>query len=303
MISSSSNVWKRFLRISLAVFTLTVCFDLYPPISAFNKDVLASENGTDRDDITEDAGSTRSSKRNIDQKAESLLGEMSDFLATKYRFTFKADIMFDEILDSGRKLQRSALEKVYVQKPNKLYIDYVSDVSAQELWYDVSSVTILDPPTGLYSKLVVPGSIDLTLDELLKRYDYSPPLSAFLFVNPYKILSQNLVAGYYIGSSVVFGVPCNHLAFVDKNVDWQIWIENGQRKIRRKLVVTYKSIPGSPQFIAILKDWIFDQPLSHFIFTPDIPKSARETELGKLPNGFGSDLGRIKASAGSSQTN
>ncbi len=302
MISPSLKDWKRLLQISLVVFTLTVCIGPYPPIFAFDKDALASENETNRHKLTEDAASTRSDNRNIDPKAEALLKEMSDFLATKYRFTFKAEIMFDEILDSGRKLQRSALEKVYVQKPNKLYIEYVSDVSAQKLWFDVSSVTILDPPTGIYSRLTVPDSIDLALDELLKRYHYSPPFSEFLVVNPYKILSQNLTAGYYIGSSVVFGVPCDHLAFVDKNVDWQIWIENGQRKIPRKLVITYKSIAGSPQFIAILKDWIFDQPLSHFLFSPDIPKNARETEFGKMPNGFGSDLGSIRASAGNSQT-
>ncbi|HEX9666477.1 MAG TPA: DUF2092 domain-containing protein [Thermodesulfobacteriota bacterium] len=302
MIDLSLNVWKKSLQISLALFMVSVCIGNYPANVAFKKNAFASDNKPQGDNIIEDSVSTSSDIHKIDPKADSLLKEMSDFLGTKYKYSFKAEIMFDDIIDSGRKLQRSASEKVFVQKTNKVYIEYISDVGGQKFWYDDSNVTILDLPRSLYSKIVVPTSIDQAFDELLKRYDYSTPFSELLFVNPYKILTENVEAGYYIGSSIVFGVPCNHLGLVDRNVDWQIWIEDGQRKIPRKLVITYKKIPGSPQFIAILKDWIFDQPFSHFLFKPDIPKYARETEMSKTPNNLESDLGSIRGSVRNSQT-
>lgn len=302
MIDLSLNVWKKSLQISLALFMVSVCIGNYPANVAFKKNAFASDNKPQGDNIIEDSVSTSSDIHKIDPKADSLLKEMSDFLGTKYKYSFKAEIMFDDIIDSGRKLQRSASEKVFVQKTNKVYIEYISDVGGQKFWYDDSNVTILDLPRSLYSKIVVPNSIDQAFDELLKRYDYSTPFSELLFVNPYKILTENVEAGYYIGSSIVFGVPCNHLGLVDRNVDWQIWIEDGQRKIPRKLVITYKKIPGSPQFIAILKDWIFDQPFSHFLFKPDIPKYARETEMSKTPNNLESDLGSIRGSVRNSQT-
>lgn len=279
MINLFLNIWNKLLQISLALFIVSVCFGNYPEMFAFNKNALASDNKPKSDKIIEDTVPAGSDTDKIDPKADSLLKEMSYFLGSKYRYTFKADIMFDEILDSGRKLQRSALEKVFVQKPNKVYVEYIGDVGAQRFWYDDGNVTISDLPTGLYSKIVVPNTIDQAFDELLKQYNYSVPFSELLFVNPYKILSENVEAGYYIGSSVVFGVSCNHLAFIDKNVNWQIWIEDGQRKVPRKIVITYKKIPGSPQFIAILKDWIFDQPLSHFLFKPDIPNYAKDTKI------------------------
>lgn len=302
MIDLSLNVWKKSLQISLALFMVSVCIGNYPANVAFKKNAFASDNKPQGDNIIEDSVSTSSDIHKIDPKADSLLKEMSDFLGTKYKYSFKAEIMFDDIIDSGRKLQRSASEKVFVQKTNKVYIEYISDVGGQKFWYDDSNVTILDLPRSLYSKIVVPTSIDQAFDELLKRYDYSTPFSELLFVNPYKILTENVEAGYYIGSSIVFGVPCNHLGLVDRNVDWQIWIEDGQRKIPRKIVITYKKIPGSPQFIAILKDWIFDQPFSHFLFKPDIPKYARETEMSKTPNNLESDLGSIRGSVRNSQT-
>jgi hypothetical protein len=302
MIDLSLNVWKKSLQISLALFMVSVCIGNYPANVAFKKNAFASDNKPQGDNIIEDSVSTSSDIHKIDPKADSLLKEMSDFLGTKYKYSFKAEIMFDDVIDSGRKLQRSGSEKVFVQKTNKVYIEYISDVGGQKFWYDDSNVTILDLPRSLYSKIVVPNSIDQAFDELLKRYDYSTPFSELLFVNPYKILTENVEAGYYIGSSIVFGVPCNHLGLVDRNVDWQIWIEDGQRKIPRKIVITYKKIPGSPQFIAILKDWIFDQPFSHFLFKPDIPKYARETEMSKTPNNLESDLGSIRGSVRNSQT-
>jgi hypothetical protein len=302
MIGLSLKIWKRLPQISLALFIVIVCFDNYPAIIASNNNTLAFDNKPESDNIIEDSVSTSSQIDKIDPKADSLLREMSYFLATKYKYTFKAEIMFDEIVDSGRKLQRSASEKVFVQKPNKAYIEYISDVGGQKFWYDDSNVTIVDLPRSVYSKIVVADSIDQAFDELLKRYNYSLPFSELLFVNPYKILSENVEAGYYIGSSVVFGVTCNHLAFVDKNLDWQIWIEDGQRKVPRKIVLTYKKVPGSPQFIAILKDWIFDQPFSHFLFKPDIPKYAKETDMSKTPNSLDSNLGSIRGSVGDSQT-
>lgn len=293
MIDLSLNIWKKFPQISLALFIVSVCFGSCPAIFAISKNALASDNKPKSDNVIEDTVPTSSDTDKIDPKADSLLREMSDLLGSKYKYTFKADIMFDEILDSGRKLQRSASEKVFVQKPNKVYIEYISDVGGQRFWYDDSNVTILDLPRSLYSKLVLPNSIDQAFDELLKTYDYSIPFSELLFVNSYKILSENVEAGYYTGSSVVFGVPCNHLAFVDKNVDWQIWIEDGQLKVPRKIVLTYKKIPGSPQFIAILKDWIFDQPFSHFLFKPDIPKFAKETKITNITNDSKMDIGSI----------
>ncbi|MGB7291089.1 MAG: DUF2092 domain-containing protein [Thermodesulfobacteriota bacterium] len=302
MIDLSLNIWKRLPQISLALFIVFVCFCNYPATIALDKDTPASDNKPESDNIIEDSVSTSSQIDKIDPRADSLLKEMSNFLATKYKYTFKAEIMFDQMLDSGRKLQRSASEKVFVQKPNKVYIEYISDVGGQKFWYDDSNATILDLPRRAYSKIVAPDSIDQTFDELLKRYSYSLPLSELLFVNPYKILLEHVEAGYYIGSSVVFGVPCNQLAFVDRNVDWQIWIEDGQRKVPRKIVLTYKKIPGSPQFIAILKDWIFDQPFSHFLFKPDIPKYAKETEMSKTPNSLESNLGSIRGSVRNSQT-
>ena len=62
-------------------------------------------------------------------------------------------------------------------------------------------------------------------------------------------------AGYYVGKSKVDGVVCDHLFFQGKDVDWQLWIEDGPVNLPRKLIITEKKLKMSPQFTAVLSGW------------------------------------------------
>ena len=42
----------------------------------------------------------------------------------------------------------------------------------------------------------------------------------------------------------------------------------------RKLVITYKSVPSSPQFQALLSGWDFATRPADALFTPMLPESA-----------------------------
>ena len=266
--------------------------------SRFYKNAFAEDKKPIVENIVGDTPSAGSGENIIDPKADSLLREMSYFLGSKYTYTFKAEMMFDKILSSGRRLQFSAEEKVFFQKPNKLQVDYISDDGGHKFWYDGQNLTFVDFTSNLYSRVVMPNTVDQFLNELLKEYGYSPPFSEFLFVDPYKIMIENVKSGYYVGPSRIFGVKCQHLSFVEENIDWQIWIEDGQRRIPRKLVITYKTIPGSPQFIAILEDWIFDQRITEFAFKPNSPIFAKESDLNTIMNGLKNNIGSVRGSGG-----
>ena len=44
---------------------------------------------------------------------------------------------------------------------------------------------------------------------------------------------ENVETGTYVGQPVVRGVPTHHLAFTQKNIDWQLWIEDGANPVPR----------------------------------------------------------------------
>ncbi len=238
----------------------------------------------------------QSTNPNIDPQAAEILQNMSYFLGSKDEYTFKAEVMFDQLISSNRKIQYSAEEKVYIKKNSNLTIEYVSDLGGYKLWFEDGKTTILELPTNLFSIATLPATIDQALKKLKEKYNFTPALSDLLFINTYRVLTANIQSGGYYGSSKVFGVKCEHLAFVQQDIDWQIWIESGKRQIPRKLVITYKNLPGAPQFIAILRDWVIDRPITNFAFKADLPKLSQRTEMTEILNKPRINLGSVRAS-------
>ena len=45
---------------------------------------------------------------------------------------------------------------------------------------------------------------------------------------------EEVLTGEYVGVTELSGVRCHHLAFRSGDVDWQIWIEDGDKPLPRK---------------------------------------------------------------------
>jgi len=91
------------------------------------------------------------------------------------------------------------------------------------------------------------------MDMLAATYGIESPLGDLLSNDTCSKLKG--VAGYYVGKSTVRGTVCDHLFFQGKDVDWQIWVEDGPTALPRKIVITEKKLRSSPQFIAVLSGW------------------------------------------------
>jgi len=62
-------------------------------------------------------------------------------------------------------------------------------------------------------------------------------------------------------------------------LELELWVENNDRALPRRLIVTYRSESGAPSFIAELSDWNMDiHPTdADFVFQP--PQGATQVEL------------------------
>jgi hypothetical protein len=220
----------------------------------------------------------------IQSEAKELINKMGTFLNMANQFRFHAEVMFDDHLPSGQKIQFAAAEDVSVRKPDRIYVDYQSDLGSKRFWYNGKSMTLFSPAHNSYSTIDAPPKIESAMDLLIKDYGFTVPLGDFLFSHPHDTLMKNVLAGIYVGPGDVNGVDCQHLAFVEKYIDWQIWIEDGNEPIPRKVVITYKTMPNSPQYIAILSDWNFKKSFPDSLFSADLPKDAKHIDFMKLQN-------------------
>jgi hypothetical protein len=108
------------------------------------------------------------------------------------------------------------------------------------------------------------------------------PVADLLFSNPHESLSGRAQAGVFVGEHSVNGVACDHLAFRGEAVDWQIWIDKGT-SLPRKVVISYKLMPGEPQYIAMLDKWNLSPTFAADLFKFTAPAGANTVELKPLP--------------------
>jgi hypothetical protein len=215
----------------------------------------------------------------VAKQAARLLRQMGAYIGSAEQFTFHADITFDQVLPSGQKLQFSAAEDVALQRPNRLYVEWTGDLGDRQFWYDGTSITLYDPATPFYATAAAPPELDTMLDKLVSQVDFAPPLADFLYRDPYASVRGKLLYGLDLGLNDVNGVSCHALAFVEKDIDWQIWIQDGPQLIPCKLVITYKTRPAQPQFSAVFSDWDFAPRIAAPVFTPVLPSGTSKVEF------------------------
>jgi hypothetical protein len=217
------------------------------------------------------AAATNTTAPEVAAQADRLIKEMSAYIGSANEFTFHADVTFDHVLPSGQKLQYSATEEVVMKRAGGLYVEWNGDLGARQFWYDGKSVTLYDPAMPFYAGDTAPPELDNMLAQLLPKLDFTSPLADLLYRDPYKTVRGNIQYGFDLGQTDVGGRSCPTLAFVEKDIDWQIWIENGPQPTPCKLVITYKNQPAQPQFMAVFSDWNFVPRIDQAVFTPELP--------------------------------
>jgi hypothetical protein len=248
----------------------------FAPLGALAAGILLAASAAAQDKSAAPAAAASATAASIAEPADRLLKEMGAYVGSAQEFTFHADVTFDHVMPSGQKLQFSAAEDVMLQRPGRLYVQWNGDLGARQFWYDGKTVTLFDPAMQFYASEAAPPAIDSMLPQLLPKTDFAPPLSDFLYSDPYKTVRANIQYGLDLGQNDVNGRTCRTLAFVEKDIDWQIWIENGPQLTPCKLVITYKNQPAQPQFNAVFSNWDFAPRIAEPVFTPELPPGTQK---------------------------
>ena len=218
----------------------------------------------------------------VESRADTLLRNMSDYLKTASEFSFRVEVDYDQVLDSGQKILYGRRSEVALRRPDGLHVLINGDLINERMWYDGKTFVLLDLTNQEYGKISVPSNIDDALDFLARKYGISSPVADVLYSDPYKILTEKLTTGIYVGNSTVRGIPTHHLAFTQDNIDWQLWIEDGARPVPRKALITYKNVTSSPQITMWLSNWNFAPRLADSLFEFLPPENAKQVEIKPL---------------------
>ena len=214
----------------------------------------------------------------VDPQADRVLREMGEYLSSAREFSFHAEAAYDGV-EGGQKILFGGAGDIAVRRPDRLNAEFDGDERQTRVVFDGKTITVYNLARKVYAAVEAHSEIDAALDRLFEVYGSSVPLADLVYSNPYETLIKNVQSGFLVGQHRVDGTRCHHLAFSQEGIDWQIWIEIGPRPVPRKLVITYKDEPDSPQYIAELSGWNFQPRLSEHYFTFRPPEGSDEIEF------------------------
>lgn len=211
----------------------------------------------------------------IDPQADSILRQMSDYMNTLGQFIVRAENGADTLLSSGQILQMGRSMEVFVRRPDRLRGNMNGGRFDQEFYYDGKSITLFSKGVNYYATTEAPSTIEAALDEAEQSFGLVAPFADLISQNAYDTLIEDVTLGIYVGLSNVLGVECHQLAFRGEETDWQIWIENSERPLPRKFMITSKWVTGAPRFVGLITDWDLSPELQDSLFTFAVPEGAR----------------------------
>ena len=226
-------------------------------------------------------------------EAKKMLKAMSDFLAAQKTLSVGFDTVFEIVTPTDQKLGLASSGTATLSRPDKIRVARSGGFADFEILYDGKTLTFLGKNANLFTQVAAPGTVDQLIDILQDKYNRPLPGADLLMSNSYAELMQDVYDSKDLGSGVINGVECDALAFRKADVDWQIWIAQGERPYPCRFVVTSKLANGDPQYTIQFRDWKFGNDVAADDFAFKNASNAKQVELkevqdkvGDLPENF-----------------
>jgi hypothetical protein len=216
----------------------------------------------------------------ISAEASAALLRMGHTLAAEH-FSLQAHTIRVYSDAGGQPLHIFHTLQIVVQRPNRLFAESTGDDGTTKLVFDGKTAYIFSLTHNKYAKIPVPdGTIEGLLKEAVGRLGVDFPLADFLSTAPNKAFLTGVTAGRVVGTVTIDGTSYLHLFFSQPpGIELELWLSKNDQSLPSRLIVTYRMLPGQPNFIAEFSDWSFDIHPSDAAFAFQPPAGAVEVAL------------------------
>jgi hypothetical protein len=224
--------------------------------------------------------------------AKDLMRAMSDYLAAQTAFSFDFDASLEVITTEDQRLAIASSGAATLERPDKLHASRTAGFADVEMVFDGETLTLHRKDANLYAEVEAPGTLDDLVNTLREKYGMPLPAADLLTSDVYGDLMPLVVDVKDLGSGVIGGMECDHLAFRTEDTDFQIWIAQGDQPYPCRYAITSKDIAGWPQYVIDVRDWKAGDAVAPAEFALQIPSDAEQLEpedlarLGHLPETF-----------------
>lgn len=214
-----------------------------------------------------------------DARAIEVLKHMAAFKSAQDQVVIKGVTFTDARLGAGLMVANAEEVSVSIKRPGSMLITSADGEATKGFYFHDGLFTFFNSATRLYGQADIPKDIESAMEFALEELGVEAPLLDLL----YKDASTHLLTSgetilYLTDKARVGNTDCHHLAIRGAEVDVQLWVEEGDRPVTRKLMITSKWEGGSPRFVANL-DWDTSPEFKPGFFEFKAPEDAIEIEF------------------------
>jgi hypothetical protein len=189
------------------------------------------------------------------EQAVALLKAMSDYMSSKQQISFDYDANLEIITPDLQKIGLASSGALSLNRPSQVRMSRHGGFVNAELAYDGTTLGLLGKNQNAFTKIETAGSIDDLIDTLRHDFGFSVPAADLLSSDPFGALTFNVTDSKDLGSGLINGRECNHLAFRTEETDWQIWIAQGEAPFPCRLTITSKLVSQGPEYRVDITNW------------------------------------------------
>jgi hypothetical protein len=199
-------------------------------------------------------------------QAVQALNKLGAYLRTLQSFRIDADSVTDAVLTTGQNIGFLHHTELLVQRPDKVKAVITGSRAPKGLVFDGHSFVLFNDAHNYYSKVPAPSTIKQLIADADQKYGVELPLVDLFEWGQQSDDEKALTSALYIGLDKVDGKWCNHYAYQQPGLDWELWIQSGSRPLPCRFVVTDTSQPSLPRH-AINYHWTLDPRFDSATFT------------------------------------
>jgi len=219
--------------------------------------------------------------------ARRILKAMSDFMTAQQSISFDFDAILEVVTTEDQQLGLASSGSLVLSRPDKLRARRTGGFTDIELLFDGKILTLLGKNLNVYAQIDLPGTLDNLVNELQETYHRPLPAADLLLSSPYDELMAGVLDIKDLGSGVIGGVECDHLAFRTDDVDWQIWIGQGDQPYPYRYVITSKRVSGSPEYAIQMRNWKRGEAVATAEFSFTNSSKAKKVDVKDLEGSGG----------------
>jgi hypothetical protein len=186
----------------------------------------------------------------LEPEAVAALDRMGGYLRSIAPFRLVSTASTEEVFGNGQKLQFLQRTTYTMGARDKLHVKIETDSQKREVFYNGSTFTVVAPRAGKYLQFPATGGVGEVLTRAYEEWGVDFPVQDLFRWGDASATAERPKEGFKVGSAQIGDAMTDHYAFRQTGVDWQIWIDQGDKPLPRKMVITNLEDAAQPQYVA-----------------------------------------------------